>query len=286
MDWDKAKKIIIVMLLILNGALFIANYYYNDRYELTQSRERAIYQVLSARGITLYTDIVYQAPPMRQISVKIPSMSVNELKEMFFTDKEEVQVTMEFNKTILSAGTRSVSLENNVVTFTDNTNQKKFEKLTESQAIMQADDFISSLGKRFEDYKFDNLIQTEDGFIVEYIRLFHGEKMFHTVCRVAVTNRGVVQAETGFYEEESFFGEKREICMPDEALLTFIREISKEETEEGLFINKMEIGYDFQEKMDVAEGRQLRLVPCYRIYTSYRPEPYIINAYTNEMKES
>ena len=74
--------------------------------------------------------------------------------------------------------------------------------------------------------------------------------------------------------------------MPDEALLTFLQGTNDDGEKKGVFINKMELGYDFEEKLEIAEGRVLKLVPCYRIYTSEREEPYIINAYTNELKNN
>ena len=50
MDWNKAKRIIIIMLVALNAALFLANRYYNNSYRLTQAEEEAVYKILSQNG--------------------------------------------------------------------------------------------------------------------------------------------------------------------------------------------------------------------------------------------
>ena len=42
LDWRKAKKIIILMLIIINAALFVANRYYNNDYRVTKSEEEAV----------------------------------------------------------------------------------------------------------------------------------------------------------------------------------------------------------------------------------------------------
>ena len=46
MDWEKAKKIVIIVLIILNAGLYGLNYNKNERYKVTQSEEKAIYNVL------------------------------------------------------------------------------------------------------------------------------------------------------------------------------------------------------------------------------------------------
>ena len=70
-------------------------------------------------------------------------------------------------------------------------------------------------------------------------------------------------------------------------MLTFLIEIEKERQEtntyETVTIQKMELGYDFQEMEDLKIENVAKLVPCYRIYVLGKQQPYVINAYTNEM---
>ena len=86
MDWRKAKKIIILMLIIINAALFVANRYYNNDYRVTQSEEEAVYRLLSKNGIGIYTDIISEYRPMRQLDVTVSPPDLDNLRNMFFED--------------------------------------------------------------------------------------------------------------------------------------------------------------------------------------------------------
>ena len=107
MDWRKAKKIIILMLIIINAALFVANRYYNNDYRVTQSEEEAVYRLLSKNGIGIYTDIISEYQPMRQLDVTVSPPDLDNLRNMFFEDDENVETEIEFDQSIL----RSYSAE-------------------------------------------------------------------------------------------------------------------------------------------------------------------------------
>ena len=90
MDWKRAKKIIILALIILNAALFFTNRYYNSDYRLTQAEEEAVYKLLYQNGIGIYTELIEDYKPMKQLDVTVTSPDVDELKSIFFHDTENV----------------------------------------------------------------------------------------------------------------------------------------------------------------------------------------------------
>ena len=58
MEWQKAKKFVVVLLVILNACLAVLNYQQNRESAMTASQEKAIFEVLSKNGITMYTDLI------------------------------------------------------------------------------------------------------------------------------------------------------------------------------------------------------------------------------------
>jgi len=102
-----------------------------------------------------------------------------------------------------------------------------------------------------------------------------------------IGENGISHVDLNYFITEGFTGDKKDICFSDEALLTFLREIEKEREETDIYetvtVQKMELGYDFQEMEYLKVDNVAKLVPCYRIYVLGKQKPYIINAYTNEM---
>jgi len=75
----------------------------------------------------------------------------------------------------------------------------------------------------------------------------------------------------------------REICGPDEALLTFLQRVRAHGSYPPLHITHMDIVY-FQVESGVAPpGTVLYAEPFYRIFIQGQDEPFLINAFTNQM---
>lgn len=285
MDWEKAKKVVIAVLVILNCALLGLNYAKNEKYNLTQVREKAIYDVLAKNGISMYTEIVSKSVPMREISVKPLELSTEILKEAFFDKNENVNISVEFNSTVLKTDKTEVKVENNNIYLKNIDGTGEYPNLTDIAARNIVENYVRNINL-YSKYEVDNVIAEDGGYVVEFVKKFKGNKMFNTSARFFVTEKGIMWGETAFYDGEAYVGDKRDICMADEALLTFMQEINKLGKKETVFVNHIEIGYDIKEKFDIAEGSQIKIVPVYGIYTSYSSEPFIINAYTNEIKRN
>ena len=103
-----------------------------------------------------------------------------------------------------------------------------------------------------------------------------------------VGEKGISRVKLNYFNTEGFTGDKKDICFSDEALLTFLIEIEKERQEtntyETVTIQKMELGYDFQEMEDLKNrkcSKSWYLVIEFMYWENNKP--YVINAYTNEM---
>lgn len=286
MDWNKAKKVVILILIVLNVGLFGLNYIDDRKYYLSQAQEDAVVSVINQNGISLNTDIVKEFKPMRQLSVIIPSLETDKLRKIFFDKDENTKITVEFNKTILKSDTKTLTIENNTVEYECKKGTNDISDFNIKTAQAEATRFMKSLGQEWARFKADdNVIEDRDCFIFEYYEDFKGNKVFSSNNKITVNKTGVIKLTGSYYEAKTFVGEKKSICSADEALFTFLQEVKSNGSSEGIIITKMEMGYDFQETAEIAEGKQLKLVPCYHIYTENQQMPYVINAYTNEMKQ-
>lgn len=283
MDWDKAKKVVITVLLILNVGLFGLNFAKNDRYKLSIEQEEAVHQVLSQNGIGIYTEMIRKFYPMRQLTMKVPALETEKLRKIFFEESEEIKITVDFNKTILKSQTKTLTLENNNIIFECPEGLENLPEFTKENARKAANDFVKQLGLGNALFELDSIKELSDSYVFEYYENYNKYKIFSSYNKVTVNKNGVVKLDSAYYEADSFVGEKMSICSPDEALLTFLRASIKEGVQFGMRIENFEIGYDFQEKSEVAEGNSLKMIPCYRITVSGRSEPFVINGYTNKL---
>ena len=80
MEWSNAKKFVIVLLVLLNVLLAGLNYNQNRENTMTATQERSIFEVLSRNGITMYTDLLTEHPPMSRLAVELPSYNKETLE--------------------------------------------------------------------------------------------------------------------------------------------------------------------------------------------------------------
>ncbi len=287
MEWKAVKNLLLVLLLIMNVVLGYFNYEQYQQNVLTSSQERAIYEVLSQNRIILYTDLLTKFSPMRKLSLSAPKYSRDDMKQQFFAD-EESTITVEFNKTIITSENKVLTMEGNKGELVFKNGTRESQKMTLNEARREAKEFIESLEKKgMGDFEIGNVQEVGEEYKVTFFQKYKGANVFANCFEIYVGETGISHIKLNYFVTEGFTGDKKDICFSDEALLTFLFEIEKEREETGVYetitVQKMELGYDFQELEDLKVENVAKLVPCYRIYVLGREKPYIINAYTNEM---
>ena len=288
MDWEKIKKIFIYLLVAVNIGLLGLNYKNSTKYTMTSDEERAVYELLSANGIGIYTEIIKEAYPMRQLAVTVPEFNNNEIRNTFFDNGENVQITLEFDSTIFKSDSKTVVINGNKIYFDCPDGTGNIEDFSRQVALDISEDFIKkvSFGSDYS-INLEKISVFGDGYKFEYNESYGKQKIFSSAKEVYVTPEGIISAELSYYVPQGYVGENRQICSCDEAILTVIYNIknSVDGVPDGAYLEKTEIGYDFQADGDISQAGVLRLVPCYRIYISGINNPYIVNAYTNELIE-
>lgn len=282
MEWGRAKKFVIVLLIILNACLAVLNYQQERVGAMTASQEKAIFEVLSRNGITLYTDLIMETQPMSRLSVSVPTYTKEELERIFFGGEKTTVVP---GKTSMVYRSDEIELilegANGTLTFLQLEPERG--ESNRGSAVQLAENYMADMKSAFPDFVSADVRDTEHGYCVEFYQKYDGYSVFSNWFRIYVCEQGIYQVEFSYGQVTGYQGDKKDIFYADEALLTFMRTLRQEQGIEGeITVNRMELGYDLVEQTDAVSGVTMNLVPCYRIDTMELEEPYIINAYTCE----
>lgn len=279
MEWGNAKKFVIILLVLLNVVLAGLNYRQRQENTMTAAQERAIFEVLSQNGITMYTELPTVSASMSRLSAELPGYSKETLERLFFGG-EKTTVTVQGERTIYRGKDAELTLSGtNGVLRRENVEEGK-EGLNKQEAARVAQEFIDGTEHFFGTYDEPVVIEKENGYKVLFYGVYKRESVFANCFSVYVTQGGIQQIAFEYCAILGYSGEKRDLAHSDEALLTFMREWKKEEKTEEAVIQRIELGYDRMEKNNASADGSIYLEPCYRIYLMDEEEPYLINAYT------
>ncbi|MEA4973925.1 hypothetical protein SDC9_96178 [bioreactor metagenome] len=283
MDWRKAKRIIMVMLIALNAVLFCANRYYYNNYRLTQDEETAVFKLLAQNGIGIYTDLISDYSPMKQLDVTVSSPDIDEIKTMFFDADDSVTVSAELEKTVMKSYSAELVAENSKISYSCPTGCGNMTGVGKKAAQDLANSFLKKMGSDYDSYVLDRVTYKNGGYQLEYYEYYKGYKLFCNYCTFFIDDNGIKTIESEDYDINGFVEENKGICSSSEAILTYVYD-NKNSDNAGKFIEDMEIGYDFKESEEIVDGTKIRLVPCYHIYLLNEDKPFAVYAYTNTAK--
>ena len=141
MNLSKSKKIIILVLVILNVVLLALRISDRPDYTLSSNREKAVYEVLGKNNIALYTELLTSYEPMQQILVSSNPVNIDKILPVFFSDTSNVEMTIEFSKTIYSDTYKMLTLGENTLIFEDYTPTEENSNFSYNQASNAASNF-------------------------------------------------------------------------------------------------------------------------------------------------
>lgn len=279
MEWQNAKKFVIVLLVILNACLAVLNFQQNRENAMTASQEKAIFEVLSKNGITMYTDLITDMEPMSRLECVVPAYTKEDLERAFF-DGEKTIVVPGQTSTVYRTSMAELTVEgaNGRLIFPQVGRGKG--QLSRGDAVKAAEEYMNAKEKTFGEFVSYDLWEIEDGYCVTFYEKYNDTIVFSNYFSIFVSQEGIYQIQFVYCPVVGYNGEKKDIFYGDEALLTFMRELRKKQPEGAFTVNRMELGYDLSDKENQTTEGTLYAVPCYRIYLMEQPEPYIINAYT------
>lgn len=297
MEWGSAKKFVLVLLLALNICLAFLNLHQTQETAMTSAQEKAIFEVLSQNGITIYTELQTEYDPMPRLICHPPTYTKEELEQLFFAGekttvtpgkKTTVYRSSSARLTLSSFGGEIVYQENSVapenLTQTNLTQTNLTQtSLTQAQAVKAAETYIKQLQPTFGDMTAYGVYPTQEGYRVEFFGIYEDTPVFSNCFQVEVSALGVSRVSFSYCPVETISSERKDVYFADEALLTFLREVQKMDFAESITIERMELGYDISAKTQDDTAELIYAIPCYRIYIMEQEEPFIINAYTCQM---
>ena len=279
MEWGNAKKFVIVLLVIINVVLAGLNYRQRQENTMTSAQERAIFEVLSQNGITMYTELPTDAASMSRLEVELPEYSKETLERLFF-GSEKTTVTVKGSQNLYRNEYASLVLDGAHGLFKNATVATGKGELTKADAQREAQKFIDGTEHFFGTYEEPVVKEEEEGFRVDFYGVHKRENVFANYFSILVTQDGIKEIEFEYCPVVNYSGEKRELAFSDEALLSFMREWKKTGSAEQATIHRIELGYDKTERSTASTDGAIYLDPCYRIYLMEEEEPYLVNAYT------
>lgn len=278
MDWNNAKKTVIIILVMLNAFLFFANFRESKIYKITPDREKYAIEVLSKRGVYLYTDIPDEILPLEKISVKPVSVNRSFIEKKFF-ENEDIKISVEFDKNILRSNKKTVAYKGNKINIEYNQEDSETSNFNSKKAIEFADNMIYDIEGRSNRFSLLDTIETDEGYKFIYCEKYKGHIIYPSRYEIFVNKNGVKSIDIEYCDIDGYTGDKSEIFGGDEAIFTLSDYVGK-----SITIDKIEICYDYQSN-DVSEySSSSKLVPYYFIYTIDDEKPYMVNAYTNKVK--
>ena len=282
MEWGNAKKFVVILLILLNLVLAGLNYRQRGDNMMTASQERAIFEVLSKNGITMYTDLPTEHIPMPKLVAEIPSYNKETLERLFFSG-EKTTVTAKQEALIYRGEEAVLMLAGAEGLWRKETVSLGKGEMTRGEALRVAEKFLDGTEHFFGIYQEPVVTEEANGFRVEFSGLYKRALVFSNYFSLLVTAEGIREIHFNYCPVQGYTGEKQDICYSDEALLAFMREWRKQQTAMGesreATISRMELGYD-QMESGTADMASISLEPCYRIYLMDEEDPYLINAYT------
>ncbi len=280
MEWEKAKKFVIILLVCLNVVLAVLYQSQQKEHSVSAAQEKAVFEVLSKNGITMYTDLITEYVPMRRLVCKKVLYTKERLEQIFFDGKKTVVIPSDGR--ILYRGDDSIlTMQGGKGEMVYDVSVGK-ENLTKDQATDQAEAYMKHLQKEFQHFVLYGTQEQEKGYCVKFYQKYEGQYIFSNYIFVYVSEDGVYRTEFCYQPIEGYIGERKDIFYADEALLTFMRKWQEINPKQNATIQRMDLGYMTTEMNGRADGSGYA-VPCYMISVMEHQQPFFINAYTCQM---
>ncbi len=276
MNWNKAKNIIIMILMFLNIILLLVSHYGNDEYILSSEKEKAIIKLLNEDGVKIETGIPVKFQPSHYLSLDIVDYDVDELKKLFFEDNEDVKRSIEFEATIFKTSEKILKINEADIVYEKLCTEKSSDIFEGSEAKKEAERVIKSLIKN-KNYELQEIKFENGSYYLKYYEIYLKNKVYSNYINFVINKDGIEKMKLSRYGAVGFYGARREVCSADEALFSWLLEMKGKNSYVNIVIDDMEQGYCFEEST-----LKTRVVPCYRISVK-DGETYYINAYTSEI---
>ena len=288
MLWEKAKNLIIIFFLMLNAVLAALNYTQSSRHVLTAERRTAVISMLNQNKISIYIEILRDYKPRRILSVYGYEYDMEKKLAMLFPENADITRLEYDGREEYVCGDIVMTFSNGYIAY-DNpsglypgvTLTAEAGVLSRSAAIAACEAFMS---EHFPDFVYDvSILPSDSGWRIFYRQVYQRNIIHTNFVEIVITPNGIEQLDIQYGKPAGFVGSPREICAPDEALLTFMQRIKDISGDSPVIINHMDLAY-IQDEPGLQKGAVYMTTPYYRVFVEHLDQPYLINAFTNRMR--
>lgn len=284
MQWDKAKNYMLIFFIIANVLLAALIRYETSSHILTRERVDAIYAVFAQNNITMYHQIPRNFAPMRYLQLSTYGYDTDRLLSIFLdADAETTHRSEPGRDEFVQGNTRLVITGGNVFFISGKGVTGVPDK---DSAIALTSEFIA---EHYPDFRLDIHSTREalrGGLRLFYRQEYQGHLIHSNLVEFLITGEGdnlvIEEVDIHYSQPVSFVYMPRELAGPDEALLTFVQHVRRQE-DAPIIIAHMDIAY----VRPILGGRDayvpIYAVPFYRIFIEGSDQPFLINAYTNRV---
>lgn len=271
MDWIKAKKFTIIVLVILNIVLLVLNIYKSFDTRLSYSRINALNSILKSDNITLSTKLPTSFKPMAEINASEYSFDHIKLQKIFLSGQSNVKRTEEYNSVIFISDTSRLSVKGSSINYTTTLS---YSVNSDEMAKEYADKLVNSINSEFGKFKFYSIYNTNDGYVIKYYEKKDGYNIFSNFAYFTIKENNVSVA-INYVKLGSTIDTKNNIYAADEALYSAVKSIKKEI--EKPVITDVKLGYY---AIKINSAGEVVAIPFYLIGVNNKE--YYVNAYTGE----
>ena len=118
MEWSRAKKYTIIILIILNLVLLCLNIYKGLETRLGSERIKDVISLLKAEGITVECPLPRDYSPLAEITTSDYSFDYIKLEKTFMEDETNVKRTDEYNSVVFISDNSRIVIKGSSVNFT------------------------------------------------------------------------------------------------------------------------------------------------------------------------
>jgi regulatory protein YycI of two-component signal transduction system YycFG len=274
MDWNKAKNLTILFLCMLNiflGSILFAN---ATNYVLSQSSQDLIVSLLSKNNITLYTNMIKDYKPMKNILLKPYLFDDTELTKLFFVDTSFESVSTK-DGMFYNNDFSQLYVANNYFVYESIIDIDTLDIFQNSD-----NEFINYFSTIIPNLFLDRIFDDSDGFILKYRQKYNNHIIESNYLNIYVYNDGILKVESNYSEPIFFDDVTQEISSPDQSLFVLMQYLRSQYEDKDIFVNRIDIVY-----FDASDDFTLAS-PHYRFYTSVSNTAILIDAYNSVLVEN
>lgn len=268
MDWSKAKSILIVALIITNILLGLILYQSERNMDSTLKKGfiEDVVRLLEDKGIKFDTEIPRKIPQISWLTVEYENVEPDIINKNFFNDKGTISESAE---EIVDIG-----YNDELITITNEKllmYQSKSDKIIydikdEDDAVNIAMNFLNDKNFSTEDMKLSYIRQVDDGYKIEFTKLYNSNFLENSYTIIHVGNKGVVEMERKWLNVVDVGEKPLSISSAPKSILGLL----SMEDAYGRCIKDISICYYFEPEKNAYvdnpdEAKQGRATPAWRI---------------------